>query len=168
MLQVDGVGPQRKGKGVIRLIYENVNGLSNKLSDNEKVEKAKEIDNKLEVDIVAYNDRRLSMHDRRNINGFNQLFKRGEATLQSVVALNVHENIGRVQEGRISLLLFGPLTEQLDNDQPGKDESGLGCWFVMMLQGNRVQTRVVCGYNLCYNKNQFSSTTYQHTAAKTV
>jgi hypothetical protein len=78
------------------------------------------------------------MRDRRNINGFNQLFKGGEAALQSVVAHNVHENIGRVQEGGTSLLLFGPLTEQLDNDQPGKDELGLGRWSVMMLRGNGV------------------------------
>jgi hypothetical protein len=101
------------------------------------------------------------MHNRRNVNGFNQLFKGGEAALQSVVAHNVHENIGRVQEGGTSLLLFGPLTEQLDNDQPGKDKLGLGCWSVMMLRGDGVRTRVVCGYNPCYNKNQYSSTTYQ-------
>jgi hypothetical protein len=161
VLQVHGVAPQRKGEGVIRLIYENVNGLSSKLSDNEKVEKAKEIHNELEVDIVAYNEHRLNMRNRRNVNGFNQLFKGGEAALQSVVAHNVHENIGRVQEGGTSLLLFGPLTEQLDNDQPGKDELGMGRWSVMMLQGNGVRTRVVCGYNPCYNKNQYSSTTYQ-------
>jgi hypothetical protein len=101
------------------------------------------------------------MRDRRNVNGFNQLFRGGEAALQSVVAHNVHENIGRVQEGRTSLLLFGPLTEQLENDQPGKDESGLGRWSVMTLRGDGVRTRVVCGYNPCYNKNQYSSTTYQ-------
>jgi hypothetical protein len=101
------------------------------------------------------------MHDRRNVNGFNQLFKGGEVVLQSVVVHNIHENIGRVQEGGTSLLLFRPLTEQLDNDQPGKDKSGLGCWSVMMLRGDGVQTRVVCGYNPCYNKNQYSSTTYQ-------
>jgi hypothetical protein len=53
VLQVHGVALQRKGKGVIRLMYENVNGLSNKLSDNEKVEKTKEIHDKVEVDIVA-------------------------------------------------------------------------------------------------------------------
>jgi hypothetical protein len=161
VLQVHGVAPQRKGEGVIRLIYENVNGLSNKLSDNEKVEKAKEIHDELEVDIVAYNEHRLNMHDRRNVNEFNQLFKGGKVALQSVVAHNVHENIGRVQEGGTSLLLFGPLTEQLDNDQPRKDESGLGRWSVMTLQGDGVRTRVVCGYNPCYNKNQYSSTTYQ-------
>jgi hypothetical protein len=31
-----------------------------------------------------------------------------------------------VQEGGTSLLLFGSLTEQLNHDQTGKDETGLG------------------------------------------
>jgi hypothetical protein len=38
-----------------------VNGISNKLSNNDKVEKAKEIINDLEVDIVAYNKHRLNI-----------------------------------------------------------------------------------------------------------
>ncbi len=122
VLQVPGVAPSSKGKGVVRLIYENVNGLSNKLSNNKKVDKAKGIHDKLEVDIVAYNKHRLNMPGRRNINGFNHLFKGGKVALQSVVAHNVHKNIGRVQEGGTSLLLFGFLTEQLKHDQPGKDE----------------------------------------------
>ncbi len=66
------------------------------------------------------------MLDRPNVNWFNQLFKEGKAALQSVVAHNVHKNIGRVQEGGTSLLLFGSLTEQLNHDQTGKDKSGLG------------------------------------------
>jgi hypothetical protein len=102
VLQVHGVAPSSKGKGVVRLIYENMNGLSNKLSNDDKVDKAKEIHDNLKVDIIAYNKHRLNMCDRRNVNRFNQLFKEGEAALQSVVAHNVHKNIGRVQEGGLS------------------------------------------------------------------
>ena len=58
VLQVHGTPPSSKGEEIVQLIYENVNGLSNKLSDNEKVEKAKEIHDKLKVDIVAYNKHR--------------------------------------------------------------------------------------------------------------
>jgi hypothetical protein len=54
VLQVHGVAPPSKGKGVVRLIYENVNGLSNKLSNNVKVDTAKEIHDDLEVDVIAY------------------------------------------------------------------------------------------------------------------
>ncbi len=104
----------------MQLVYENVNSLSNNLSDNKNVEKAKEIHDNLEVDIVGYNKHRLNMRHRRNLNGFNQLFKGGEAAIQSVVAHNIHEDINRVQEGGTCLLLFGTLTDQLDHNKTGK------------------------------------------------
>ncbi len=93
VLQIHGVAPASKPEGVIRLIYENANGISNKLCNNQKVKKAKEVHDKLEVDIAAYNEHRLNMQDQRNINGFNQLFKGGEADIRSVVAHNVHKNL---------------------------------------------------------------------------
>ncbi len=111
---------------------------------------------------MAYSKHRLNMQDRMNVNGFNQLFKGGEAAIWSVVAHNIHKDISRVQEGGTSLLLFGTLTDQLDHDQMGKDETGLGRWLVMMLKGDGVMTRVVCGFNPCFNKNPESSMTYQH------
>ena len=161
VLQIHGEAPGSKPEGVFRLIYENVNGISNRLTGNDKVEKAKEIHDELEVDLVAYNEHRLNMQDRQNCNGFNQLFKGGEATVKSVVAHNVHENFGRVQEGGTSLMAFGPITEYLMSDEPGKDESGLGRWAIMTFKGDVGRTRVVCGYNPCYNARPDSSTTYQ-------
>ena len=161
VLWVHGVVPGSKPEGVIRLIYENVNGLNNRLSGNEKVEKAKEIHDELEVDLVAYNEHRLNMQDRRNVNGFNQLFKGGEAAVQSVIAHNVHENFGRVQEGGTSVVAFGPIIDYLVHDQPGKDKTGLGRWSVMTFKGENSLTRVVCGYNSCYNLKPDSSTSYQ-------
>jgi hypothetical protein len=50
-----------KPEGVIRLIYENVNSISNKLNNINKVEKAKDIIDKLEVNIVAYNRHHLNL-----------------------------------------------------------------------------------------------------------
>jgi hypothetical protein len=112
VLKVHGVAPASKGEGIICMIYENANGISNRLSDDEKVEKAKEIHDELEVDIAANCKHWLNMRDRHTINGFNQSLKGGKVAVQSVVAHNIHENIGRVQEGGTSLLLFGALTEQ--------------------------------------------------------
>ncbi len=80
----------------------------------------------MKVNIAAYCKHWLNMRDRHNIDGFNQLFKGGKAAVQSVVAHNTHKNIGRVQEGETSLLLFGALTEQLAHDQSGKDKTSLG------------------------------------------
>ncbi len=78
-----------------------------------------------------------------------------------MVAHNIHENIGRTQQGGANLLLFGHLTEQLDHNESEKDVSGLGRWSVMTLQGDRVRTKVVCGYNPCSSGKLNSGTTYQ-------
>ncbi len=126
------------------------------------MEKAKKIIDKLEVDIVAYNKHRLNtMQDQQNVNGFNQLCKGGEVAIQSVVVHKVHKNIGRVQEGGTSLMVIGPLVEYIENDQQGKDETGLGWWFVMTFKGDIGRTQVVCRYNPYYDKNPDSSMTYQ-------
>ena len=78
-----------------------------------------------------------------------------------MVAHNVHENISKVQEGDTSLLMFGPLTSLLDYGAEKMDKSGLGRWSVMTVQGEGFNTRIVCGYNTCYNNNANSSTSYQ-------
>ncbi len=125
------------------------------------MERARQIHNELEVDMVAYCEHQLNMQHRKNVNGFSQLFEGGKAAVQSVVAHNIHENVGRTQQGGTSLLLFGHLTEQLDHDETRKDISGLGRWMVMTLQGDGVRTRVVCGYNPCGSGKLNSGTTYQ-------
>jgi hypothetical protein len=67
------VAPATKGEKIIRLINDNANGFSNRLSDNKKIDKAKEIHDELNVDIAAYCEHRLNMINKHNINGFNQL-----------------------------------------------------------------------------------------------
>jgi hypothetical protein len=57
--------------------------------------------------------------------------------------------------------MFGPITEQINHERNGKDNTGLGRWTVMMLQGDGVRTRVVCRYNPCNNAKLNSGTTYQ-------
>jgi hypothetical protein len=110
----------------MRLIYENINGLNTHLSDNETVERMDEIQDELEINIMAYCEHKINFKHKRNVNGFNQLFKGGEAPIQSNAANNVHENVGRIQQGGTSLLLFGNLTQQLDLNKSGKDPTGLG------------------------------------------
>ncbi len=161
MLKIYGIAPASKGEGITRLIYGTVNGLNNGLTDSKKVERAQELHNELEINIAAYNEPRLNMCHRLNVNGFNQLFQGGEAEVGSVVSHNVHENIGQIQEGGASLLMFGLITDYLCHNEPTKDKSGLGRWLVMMLSGEGIRTRVVCGYKPCYNKTPENSTTYQ-------
>jgi hypothetical protein len=41
VLWVHGVAPASKGKGIIWLIYKNMNGISNRMSDNDKLKKSR-------------------------------------------------------------------------------------------------------------------------------
>jgi hypothetical protein len=61
VLRAHGVAPASKGKGIIRMIYKNMNGISNRMRNNDKLEKAKELHGKLEVDIAAYNKHWLNI-----------------------------------------------------------------------------------------------------------
>jgi hypothetical protein len=72
--RIHGVLPASKGEGVTRIMYENANGINNRMCNNDKVEKAKELINDLEVDLVAYTEHRLNMRHKLNRNGFSQLF----------------------------------------------------------------------------------------------
>ncbi len=74
--------------------------------------------------------------------------------------VNEAEGIGRTQEGGISLLMFGQLTEYLGMPGSERDAIGLGRWTMMLLKGVMVQTWIVCGYNPCKNKRTDSRTSY--------
>jgi hypothetical protein len=160
VLEVHGSQPMKKAEGVVRLIYENANGIDGRFSNNYKVEKAKRIHNDLEVDVAAYNEHRLNMQHSLNKVGFSQLFWGGELEIRSVVAHNIHtERKRRVLEGGTSLLMFGSLIEYYDSSQSQGEESGLGRWSVMTLKGETT-TRIVCGYNPCGNDRPNSGTVY--------
>ncbi len=61
VLWVHGVALASKGVGTIHLIYKNMNRICNRLSNNAKFEKAKEIYDKQEVDFTAYNKHWLNL-----------------------------------------------------------------------------------------------------------
>ena len=128
LLRVHGIAPGKKLDGVTRIIYENANSFNTRISGNEKEEKAKKVIDELKADVVCYNEHRVNMKYKENHNGFNHLFRGGEAEIRSVVAHNLHKNVGRVQEGGTSMLLFVSLIQQFDADHSGKDDTGLGIW----------------------------------------
>ena len=164
LLQVHGVAPGSKPDGICRLVYENLNGLNSRMSENEKLGKARQLNHDLEVDIACYNEHRLNLSHKSNKNGFAQLFRGGESDIRSVAAHNKHEGKegGKTQEGGTAMVLFGQLIEQYDFEESGRDETGLGRWVVMTFRGEGgLTTRVISSYNPCYNKNQASKTSYQ-------
>ncbi len=87
------------------------------------------------------------------------MFQR-EVDCQAVVANNVHQNIGRVQEGGTGMVAFGKSTGYIT--KTGKDPHGLGQWCWTLYGGSDGHnTRVVVAYNACRNKKKDLRTTYQ-------
>jgi hypothetical protein len=74
---VHGVLPGCKDDGIIRLLYENANGIPDRLGGNEKLDKAKELIDELGANVVAYNEHRQNLRHKDNQNGWNQLFRGG-------------------------------------------------------------------------------------------
>ena len=54
VLQVHGYAPPKKTEGIVRLVYENMNGLNNRVSNNKKVERLKELHDKQEVNVAVH------------------------------------------------------------------------------------------------------------------
>ena len=162
LLNVHGISPGAKLDGVTRLIYENPNGFNTRISGNEKLEKAKELIDELEADVVAYSEHKINSAHKENVNGMGQMFNGGEAEIRTQTGYNRHENVGRVQQGGTSLLLYGQLIDQYDFEASGKDDTGLGRWVAMVFRGSDgIVTRIVCGYNPCRTQRKARRSTYQ-------
>ena len=78
-----------------------------------------------------------------------------------VVAHNIHENVGKIQEGGTSLLAFGHLIQYVDLTA-GKDVTGFERWVLLTLRGERgFVTRIMCSYNPCGNVKPHFGIVYQ-------
>ena len=53
LLKVHGVAPGEKEDGIVRLMYENFNGLNSTISGNDKLEKSRQIIDDMEAGVVA-------------------------------------------------------------------------------------------------------------------
>ena len=109
---------QKKGNMIVAIAH------SHSWSLDKNGTKAKDLIDKLEADIVLYNKHRQNLMHSDNCNGWNQLFRGGEADVRSLVAHNIHKGrkVGRAQEGRTCILMFCQLKEHLDKLNSGKDE----------------------------------------------
>ncbi len=112
--------------------------------------------------MVCYNEHRQNLRHKANRNGFRQMFNGGKMDLRAIASHNVHETVGKYQEGGTAVLSYGNLLQQFDLEGSGRDDLGLGCWTYMRFVGDdRIVTRVICGYSPCANKKKDSGTVYQ-------
>ena len=68
LLIVHGMAPGPKPEGVMRMVYENLDELNMMISGNEKLEKEKEIIEKLEADIVGFAMHKINSVHNDNVN----------------------------------------------------------------------------------------------------
>jgi len=86
----------------------------------------------------------------------------GETDLRAIASRNVHESVGKYQEGGTAVLSYGNLLQQFDQEGSGRDDLGLGRWTHMrFVAEDMIVTRVICGYSPCANKKKDSGTVYQ-------
>ena len=81
LLTVHGMAPGPKPEGVTRLIYENPDGFNTRISGNSKFEKAKELIDELEANVVAYLEHKINCAHKDNVNGMTQTFNGGEVKI---------------------------------------------------------------------------------------
>lgn len=103
ILWVHGDPPSKKPDGVYCLVYENVNGLPNRMGGNNKLYRLRELFDTLQVNIAGMNKHQVNLGHKSNINGFRKMFQGGKTDLHMVAAHNTHENISRIQEGGMAL-----------------------------------------------------------------
>ena len=64
VLEVHGVAPGQKVEGVTRVLYKNYDGMNNNIGGNDKLEKAAEIIDGLEADVVMYTEHRMNLRHK--------------------------------------------------------------------------------------------------------
>jgi hypothetical protein len=133
--------------------------LNNQITGNRKLEKAIDIKDELDAGGLLFCEHRLNLRHRDNTNHFKQMFQQ-EVACRAVATNNIHQNIGRVEEGGKGMVLFDDLTGFIT--KTGKDPYGLGRWCWTLYKGSKGHcTRVVVAYNACKNSKKDSRTTYQ-------
>jgi len=140
---------------------ENCNGFSNRIRGNNKIAKALDIKEELDIDCLLYCEHRINFRHKDNKNDFKQMFQR-ELACTAVAAHNAHEsrNAGKVQEEGTGGICFGDATGYIR--KVGRDKEGLVRWSLILLGGAEGhKMRIIAAYNPCKNKNATSGTSYQ-------
>ncbi len=107
LLQVHGTAPNTNQQGIFRILGENCNGFNNMIGGNNKIAKAMDIKEDLDIDCLLYYKQRLNFRHKDNKNNLKQMFQQ-ELACKAVGAHNVHKAIiaGRVQEGGTGVICF--------------------------------------------------------------
>ena len=76
LLQTHSIAPNSMQAGIFRVLCKNANGFNNRISGNQKVAKALDIKDNLDVDCLLYCKHCLNLRHKSNVNDFKQMFQR--------------------------------------------------------------------------------------------
>ena len=162
LLEVHGEVPTKKKEEASRLIYENGNGFNSRTSETDKLDKLNQLIDGLEPDMVAFNEHKLNLQHKDNMNGFSQMFNGEECEIRPIVVNNFHEMWEEHRREIQAWMMFGPMIKQYDFEHLGNDDMGLRIWTYTMFSGSEGHTkRTVYRCNPCYDKTQGINTVYQ-------
>ena len=113
-MTVHGFSQLSAAEGITRLIHEKYGAFNTIICDNDRLERAKEVTDKLGADSVAYSEHKLNCRHRDNVNGIGQMCNGDETELRTKTGHNFHENVGRTQQVGGNLLLYGTAIDQYD------------------------------------------------------
>ncbi len=144
--------PNAKQPGIFRIMGENCNSFNNRIRENEKIAKALDIKEELDINCLIYCEHGLNFRHKDNKNNLKQMFQQ-ELACTAISAQNVHEakHAGRVQESRTYTVCYRNCTGYIK--KIGHNNKGLGRWSWILLGGSdRHNTRIIAAYNPCKNK----------------
>ena len=75
LLQVHGTAPNTKQQGILRILGKNCNGFNNRIGGNNKIAKAMDIKEDLDIDCLLYCEHRLNFRHKDNKNDLKQMFQ---------------------------------------------------------------------------------------------
>jgi hypothetical protein len=127
---------------------DNWNGFNNRIRGNNKIVKALDIKEELDIACLMYCEHRLNFWHKDNSN--------------DLAVRNVHKDkhAGRVQEGGTGTICLGDIMGYVK--MAGHIEEGLG-WQSWILLGGAEghNTQIITTYTQCKNRNVNSGTSYQ-------
>ncbi len=100
---------------------------------NGKLEKARQVINNLQADIVCYNEHCQNLRHKANRNRFQQMFNGRETELRAIVSHNRNKDVGKFQEGGTAMMVYSDLIQQFTRRSPDETtwvwDGGRTCCF---------------------------------------
>lgn len=154
-----GTIAKEKPADVVRLGFNNVNGLPATWISNNRVNAIRRWSRKHDVDAFFGVEPNLNWKKMPREGRLPELF-RSENALRTTSSFNTHENFGKVQQGGTFGLAFGQLASRVKD--VGADETNAGRYSWFLLKGrDGHSTRVVVAYQPCDKRDGGYGTVYQ-------